>query len=85
MWVWASALLAHPLTDALVTKIEDKPNLGLPLFWPLSLRRYCLPRPLVQPPSVESFTSLSGLRALLPEIALFGATCLTLVLLGRVL
>jgi membrane-bound metal-dependent hydrolase YbcI (DUF457 family) len=86
VWVWAVALLAHPLTDALVTRIESgRANLGLPLFWPLSSRRYCLPRPLIQPVSLESYTSLSGLRALLSEIALFGSTCLTLVLLGRML
>ena len=86
VWVWSFALLAHPLVDALTTKVErDRANLGVPLFWPLFSRRYYLPRPLIQPPTLSSYTSPSLLRDLWPEIALFGPTCLTLVLLGSVL
>jgi membrane-bound metal-dependent hydrolase YbcI (DUF457 family) len=84
--VWAIALLAHPLVDALLTRVEGEENdWGIPLFWPLSRRRFCLPRPLVRPPTLASYGSLALLRDLLPEIALFGPTCLTLVLLGSVL
>ena len=58
---------------------------GIGLFWPLSSRRYCLPRPLVPSPTIENYRSLSFLRGLLAEVALFGSTCLTMVLLGSVL
>jgi membrane-bound metal-dependent hydrolase YbcI (DUF457 family) len=86
VWVWAIALLAHPLVDTLITKNEDgRDDWGIPLFWPLSSRRFCLPRPLVRSPTMASYASLSLLRDLWPEIALFGPTCLTLVLLGSVL
>jgi membrane-bound metal-dependent hydrolase YbcI (DUF457 family) len=86
VWVWAIALLAHPLVDALITRNEEGANnWGIPLFWPLWSRRFCLPRPLVRPPTIDSYTSPSLLRDLLPELALFGPTCLTLVLLGSVL
>lgn len=86
VWTWAIALLAHPLVDTLITKNEEGRNdWGIPLFWPLWSRRFCLPRPLVRSPDVESYASVALLRDLLPEIALFGSTCLTLVLLGSVL
>jgi membrane-bound metal-dependent hydrolase YbcI (DUF457 family) len=85
-WVWAVSLLAHPLVDTLITNNEEgRKNWGIPLFWPLSSRRFCLPRPLVPSPRLESYTSLSLLRGLLAEVALFGPACLTLVLLGSVL
>ena len=86
VWAWATALLAHPLVDMLVTRNEEGDNSwGIPLFWPFSSHRFCLPRPLIQSPDRESYGSLALLRALLPEIALFGPTCLTLILLGSVL
>jgi hypothetical protein len=86
VWSWAIALLAHPLVDTLVTRSEEGGNSwGIPLFWPLWSHRFSLPRPLVSSPDVESYASLSLLRDLLPEIGLFGTTCLTLVLLGSVL
>ena len=74
------------LVDSLLTQVEEgRTHWGIPLFWPISSRRFCLPRPLVQPPTLDSYGSLALLRDLLPEIALFGPTCLTLVLLGSVL
>jgi len=86
VWAWVIALLAHPLVDALMTKVEEgRASMGIPLFWPLCSRRYHLPRPLVRTPTLDSYRSLALLRELWPEIALFGPTCLTLVLLGRVL
>lgn len=85
VWVWAIALLAHPLVDTLITKNEEGENWGIPLFWPFWSRRFCLPHPLVPSPDVDHYRSLSLLHALLPELALFGSTCLTLVLLGSML
>jgi len=86
VWTWAIALLAHPLVDTLVTRNEEgRSSWGIPLFWPLCSHRFGLPRPLVPSPDVESYGSLALLRDRLPEIAFFGSTCLTLVLLGRVL
>jgi len=86
VWAWALALLSHPFVDALTTTIEPaRANVGIPLFWPFSTRRYYLPRPLARPPTLASYTSASLLRDLLPELALFGTTCLSLVLLGSLL
>jgi membrane-bound metal-dependent hydrolase YbcI (DUF457 family) len=86
VWVWAIALLSHPLVDTLITKNEEGgSNWGIPLFWPFWSRRFCLPRPLVPSPDVKSYASLALLRDLLPELALFGSTCLSLVLLGSML
>jgi hypothetical protein len=86
VWAWAIALLAHPLVDTLTTTYRpDKPNVGLPLFWPLSSRRFYLPRAVVHTPSLSSYASKALVRDLLPELALFGPTCLTLVLLGSIL
>jgi len=86
VWAWAIALLAHPLVDTLITKNEEGGNKwGIPLFWPLWSHRFCLPRPIIPSPDIKSYASLALLRDLLPEIALFGAACLTLVLLGSVL
>ena len=85
-WVWAIALLAHPLVDTLITKNEEGGNnWGIPLLWPFWSHRFCLPRPLIPSPDAKSYASLALLRDLWPEIALFGSTCLTLVLLGSVL
>lgn len=86
VWVWSIALLAHPLVDTLTTMPnERRANLGLPLFWPISSHRFYLARPLVRPPSLNSYTSKTLLHDLLPELVLFGPACLTLVLLGSIL
>ena len=44
-----------------------------------------LPTPLVQSPSLDSYTPRKIWRALLPEIWFFGPTCVTLIALGYVL
>ena len=86
VWAWAIALLSHPFVDTLTTTIQPgRANVGIPLFWPFSARRYYLPRPLARPPSMASYTSATLLRDLLPELALFGTTCLSLILLGSLL
>jgi membrane-bound metal-dependent hydrolase YbcI (DUF457 family) len=86
VWVWAIALLAHPLIDTLTTTSRPgQPDWGIPLFWPFSSRRYCVARPLVQSASLESYTSKNAWKALWSELAIFGSTCLSMILLGRVL
>lgn len=86
VWVWTIALLAHPLVDILTTSRQaGQTHWGIPLFWPLLSRRFYMQRPLVQPPSLSSYTSHALLRDLLPELALFGPTCVSLILLGSVL
>ena len=86
VWVWTIALLVHPLVDTLTTSTQAaRANMGIPLFWPFSSHRYYLSRPLVCPPPLASYTSSSLLRDLVPELVLFGPTCLTLVLLGSML
>jgi membrane-bound metal-dependent hydrolase YbcI (DUF457 family) len=86
VWVWVIDLLAHPLVDTLTTTGRPgQPDWGIPLFWPFSSRRYCVARPLVQPPSLDSYASKSLWRALWPELAIFGSTCLSMIVLGSLL
>jgi membrane-bound metal-dependent hydrolase YbcI (DUF457 family) len=86
VWAWALALLAHPLVDILTTSPrEDQVDWGIPLLWPLTSRRFHMSRALVRPPRLDSYASKALLRDLLPELALFGSTCLSLILLGSIL
>ena len=86
VWGWAIALLAHPLVDTLTTTGRPgQSDWGIPLFWPFSSRHYCVARPLVQSPSLDSYASKSLWRALWPELAIFGSTCLSMILLGSLL
>ena len=86
VWAWVIALLVHPLVDVLTTTHRaGQIHWGIQLFWPFSLRRYHVARPLVHPPTLASYASKALWRDLWPELALFGSTCLSLILLGSVL
>lgn len=84
--VWSVALLSHPVVDLMATGPQDsRDGFGLPLFWPLSPRRWYLRHPWIRPPSLEQYKTGAFLRLLLPELFTFGPACIGLILLGRVL
>jgi membrane-bound metal-dependent hydrolase YbcI (DUF457 family) len=83
---WSVALLSHPIVDVLSTGPKSaRAGFSIPLFWPLTSRRWYMQCPLVQSPSLDSYTPRKIWRALLPEIWFFGPTCVTLIALGHVL
>ena len=84
--VWSVVLLSHPIVDTLATGPQAARNgFGLPLFWPLTSRRWYLRRPLVRPPSLEQYGTRAIWRLLLPEFCTLGPVCVGLILLGRAL
>jgi membrane-bound metal-dependent hydrolase YbcI (DUF457 family) len=84
--IWSVVLLSHPLLDLVTTgPPEVYGGHGPCLLWPLTARRWVVPRPLVRPPSFEQYASGEAWRRLWSEFCLFAPACATLVVLGYVL
>ena len=61
------AIASHALLDAMT-----KNSRGMPLFWPLSFRRFEMPwRPIRNPPTGIAFLSRQGLEVALIELGQF--------------
>jgi membrane-bound metal-dependent hydrolase YbcI (DUF457 family) len=67
---WGVALLAHPLLDVVTTGPTDAAaGFGIPLFWPLSARRWALCRPLFRSAPIRAYRSIKTLSAaIVPEL-----------------
>ncbi len=78
---WGVALLAHPLLDVVTTGPTDAAaGFGIPLFWPLSSRRWALRRPLFRSAPIRAYRSIKTLSAaILPELIWCAAFSLILL------
>jgi membrane-bound metal-dependent hydrolase YbcI (DUF457 family) len=84
---WTAALMSHLILDVLCTgPVLGKQGLGVPLFWPLTPRRWFVPRPMF--PEVNLLEGVSPRiigRAFLLELLHLSPAALALILLGRLL
>ncbi len=67
---WVVALLSHPVLDLLTTSPGAAARgYGIPLFWPVSDRRWAVPQSMFNAPSLKDFRSPSRVwKRLLPEV-----------------
>jgi membrane-bound metal-dependent hydrolase YbcI (DUF457 family) len=81
---WLAALLSHPLFDVITTGLRDGAGgYGIPLFWPLSSRRWYLVKPIYR--SIPRGAYLSSTRevwrGLSTEVSLLAPLTIALVLI----
>ena len=58
LWAWSAALMSHPLLDAVTTGPRGGARgYGIPLFWPLSRKRWYLQRPILETAAFEECRS----------------------------
>jgi membrane-bound metal-dependent hydrolase YbcI (DUF457 family) len=81
---WAAALISHLVLDILCTGLVlGRQGHGIPLFWPLTCRRWFVPKPMF--PEVDLLDDITpGLivRACLRELVHLGAATGALLVLG---
>ncbi len=85
LWAWAAALFSHPFLDVATTGPPTAARgYGIPLFWPLSHKRWYLQRPILETAEFEACRSVrdvwNGVR---PEVVRIVPVALA-VLLGAV-
>ncbi len=86
-WAWAAALLSHPLLDVATTgpRVGAR-GYGIPLFWPLSNKRWYLQRPILETAKFEACRSVrdvwDGVR---PEVVRIVPVALAVLLAALVL
>jgi len=70
---WLAAVVSHPLVDVVTTGPEMAGRgFGIPLFWPLSKRRFFVPRPIVETEDLDKCRSAGEVwRCLRPEVIRF--------------
>ena len=84
---WAAALLSHPLLDVATTgpRVGAR-GYGIPLFWPLSNKRWYLQRPILETAKFEACRSVrdvwDGVR---PEVVRIVPVALAVLLAALVL
>jgi membrane-bound metal-dependent hydrolase YbcI (DUF457 family) len=81
---WSAALFSHPILDVLTTGPRDGAGgFGIPLFWPLSSRRWYLARPVYRSIPLRAYLSSADevWRGLSIEVSLLAPLTLALVLL----
>ncbi len=84
---WAAALLSHPLLDVATTGPQGAARgYGIPLFWPLSRKRWYLQRPLLETAKFEACRSVrdvwDGVR---PEVVRIVPVALAVLLAAVIL
>lgn len=80
---WSAALFSHPLLDVITTGPRDAAGgFGIPLFWPLSSRRWYLASPVYRSIPLAAYLSSAEevWRGLWTEVSLLGPLSGTLVL-----
>lgn len=83
---WAAALATHPFLDVITTGPSvGRLGYGIPLFWPLSRRRYYVQRPLLVGDRSESESLGDTLREMREEVATFGLLGVVVLALVRFL
>jgi membrane-bound metal-dependent hydrolase YbcI (DUF457 family) len=85
-WVWCSALVSHPLLDVLTTgPIGAGRGYGIPLWWPLSRRRWFLQRPVLETADFGACRSARDVwEGIRPEIYRLGPVALAVFVLAVV-
>ena len=86
LWAWSAALMSHPFLDVVTTGPRGAARgYGIPLFWPLSRKRWYLQRPILETAEFEACRSVrdvwDGVR---PEVVRIVPVALA-VLLGAVM
>jgi membrane-bound metal-dependent hydrolase YbcI (DUF457 family) len=84
---WLAALLSHLALDTLCTGPNLGPqDFGIPLCWPLSVRRWYVYRPVVPETNLlEACSFPEVIRAGLHEVLRLGPAACALILLGHLL
>ena len=85
-FAWSAALFSHPILDIVVTgpRLADQ-GYGIPLFWPVSARRWFVRRPVFHTVPLGAYLTDAGVwKALLSEFCVFGPLPIILVVLGQV-
>ncbi len=82
---WLAALLSHLVLDVLCTgPAVGRGRLGIPLFWPLSARRWYVHRPIVPPTNaLEQCSARDIIRMGVHEILHLGPAALALIVSGH--
>lgn len=87
MLAWTAALMSHLVLDILCTgPALGQIASGIPLFWPFSSRRWCVPRPMF--PEVNFLEGVPAAvigRACLRELLHLGPAAGVLILLSHLL
>ncbi|CAN5586853.1 hypothetical protein BH10CHL1_BH10CHL1_26980 [soil metagenome] len=84
---WGVALLSHPLLDVVTTSPSvARAGFGIPLFWPISSRRWFVQHPWFESAPLKAYRSVNTLyKALLPELRLLCPITLVLIVLSHLL
>lgn len=81
---WSLALVSHPLLDVATSgPTLGRLGWGIPLFWPVSRRRFFARRPLLVGDRTESVRPADTLREMREDLLRLGPVCLAVFLLGR--
>lgn len=82
---WTAALLSHLLLDVLTTgPTLGRLGWGIPLFWPVSRRRFHVRRPWFVGDRTESHALADTLREMREDLLRIVPPCLALGLLARI-
>jgi membrane-bound metal-dependent hydrolase YbcI (DUF457 family) len=82
---WSVALLSHPVLDLLTTSPGAVAHgYGIPLFWPVSHRRWAVRQTIFNAPGLIALRSPSKVwKSLLPEVCILGPVAIALILAGK--
>lgn len=83
-FAWIAALLSHLLLDVLTTgPTLGRLGWGIPLFWPVSTRRFHVPRPFLVGDRSESHTLADTLREMREDLVRLVPPFAAVILLAR--
>jgi membrane-bound metal-dependent hydrolase YbcI (DUF457 family) len=81
---WSAALATHPFLDVITTgPTVARLGYGIPLFWPISRRRYFVQRPVLVGDRSESQSWQDTMREMREEVATFGLLGVVVLALVR--
>ncbi len=85
LWsAWIAALLSHYLLDVITTgPTLGRMGWGIPLFWPLSRRRFWVRHPFLVGDRTESHTYHDTLREMREDLTRLVPACLVAIVLTR--
>ena len=79
---WSVALISHPLLDLITTSsVAAQNGFGIPIFWPLSSKRWAVRQDIFQTPGLRGYRSPGRtLKAVVREVAILGTVVVLLIL-----
>jgi membrane-bound metal-dependent hydrolase YbcI (DUF457 family) len=83
-WAWCGALMSHPLLDVMTTgPILGARGYGIPVLWPISRRRWFLPRPILETADFGACRSVRDVwEGIRPELYRIGPVALAVLALA---